>query len=56
MKYPLGRDTKIEGGRSSDGDRHAIIVDKDTCKLYETCATPGSPAVAGTPAPVRCGR
>jgi hypothetical protein len=38
-KYPLGRDTKIEGGRSSDGDRHAIIVDKDKCKLYELYAT-----------------
>ena len=39
VKYPLGRDTKIEGGRSSDGDRHAIIVDKDKCKLYELYAT-----------------
>ena len=39
VRYPLGNDTKIEGGRSSDGDRHAIIVDKDRCKLYETYAT-----------------
>ena len=38
VKYPVGRDTKIEGGRSSDGDRHAIIVDKDKCKLYELYA------------------
>jgi hypothetical protein len=38
VKYPVGRDTKIEGGRSSDGDRHAIIVDKATCKLYELYA------------------
>ncbi len=37
--YPLGNDTKIEGGRNSDGDRHAIIVDKSNCKLYETYAT-----------------
>ncbi len=37
--YPLGRDTRIEGGRRSDGDRHAIIVDKDRCKLYEVYAT-----------------
>jgi hypothetical protein len=36
--YPVGRDTKIEGGRRSDGDRHAIIVDKKTCKLYELYA------------------
>jgi hypothetical protein len=39
VRYPLGRDTKIEGGRNSDGDRHAIIVDKSNCRLYETYAT-----------------
>jgi hypothetical protein len=38
VRYPLGRDTRIEGGRGSDGDRHAIIVDKATCKLYELYA------------------
>lgn len=37
--YPLGSDTKIEGGRASSGDRHAIIVDRDRCRLYETYAT-----------------
>jgi hypothetical protein len=37
--YPLGSDTKIEGGSSSSGDRHAVIVDKSTCRLYETYAT-----------------
>ncbi len=37
--YPLGGDTKIEGGRSSDGDRHAIVVNKKSCRLYETFAT-----------------
>ena len=37
--YPLGSDTKIEGGPSADGDRHAVVVDKDTCRLYETFAT-----------------
>jgi hypothetical protein len=37
--YPVGKDTRIEGGRGSDGDRHAIIVDKDTCKLYELYGT-----------------
>jgi hypothetical protein len=35
VRYPVGRDTRIEGGRASDGDRHAIIVDKDRCRLYE---------------------
>lgn len=37
--YPLGRDTRIEGGRASDGDRHAIIVQKGSCRLYELYAT-----------------
>lgn len=35
VRYPLGKDTRIEGG----SDRHAIIVDKGVCKLYETFAT-----------------
>ncbi|MDO9455118.1 hypothetical protein [Nocardioides sp.] len=39
VRYPLGRDTRIEGGRRSDGDRHAIIVDKGTCRLYELYGT-----------------
>jgi hypothetical protein len=39
VRYPLGRDTRIEGGRRSSGDRHAIMVDKGTCRLYETFAT-----------------
>jgi hypothetical protein len=33
--YPLGSDTRIEPG----SDAHALIVDRDTCKLYETYAT-----------------
>jgi hypothetical protein len=39
--YPLGSDTKIEGGSqaSNDGDRHAIVVDRSTCKVYETWHT-----------------
>jgi hypothetical protein len=39
VPYPLGSDTRIEGGNASSGDRHALIVDRDTCKLYETYAT-----------------
>ncbi len=39
VRYPLGADTKIEGGRGSSGDRHAIVVNKDTCRLFETYAT-----------------
>ena len=37
--YPLGSDTKIEGGSTANGDRHAVVVDKSTCRLYETFAT-----------------
>jgi hypothetical protein len=33
--YPLGTDTKIEGGSASTGDRHAVVVDKSACRLYE---------------------
>ena len=29
---------KIEGGRASSGDRHAIIVDRSSCRLYELYA------------------
>lgn len=33
--YPIPPDVAIEGGPDADGDRHAIIVDRDSCKLYE---------------------
>jgi hypothetical protein len=36
--YPIPANVAIEGGRSSDGDRHAIIVDRSSCKLYELFA------------------
>jgi hypothetical protein len=36
--YPVPRNVKIEGGRSSTGDRHALIVDRDACRLYELYA------------------
>jgi hypothetical protein len=39
VKYPLGPDTRIEGGRNSSGDKHAIVIDKGTCRLYETWNT-----------------
>lgn len=42
VRYPLGPDTFIEGGRESDGDRHAIVIDRDTCRLYETWDTHSS--------------
>ncbi len=34
--YPIPANVPIEGGaQSTDGDRHALIVDRDTCTLYE---------------------
>jgi len=36
--YPIPRDVAIEGGRAADGDRHALIVDRDRCRLYELFA------------------
>jgi hypothetical protein len=36
--YPIPRGVKIEGGANADGDRHALLLDKDRCKLYELFA------------------
>src|SRR6266545_2132139 len=33
--YPIPRDALVEGGRNSSGDRHVLVVDTGTCKLYE---------------------
>jgi hypothetical protein len=33
--YPFGASTLIEGGQNAGGDRHAIMVNKSTCTLYE---------------------
>ena len=36
--YPIPANVPIEGGRGSKGDRHALIVDRDNCRLYELYA------------------
>jgi hypothetical protein len=36
--YPIPKAVHIEGGRASTGDRHAVLIDKDACKLYELYA------------------
>ena len=36
--YPIPRNVRIEGGRRSDGDSHALILDRDACRLYELFA------------------
>jgi hypothetical protein len=33
--YPIPRDVPIEGGPRSTGDRHVIVVNRDTCRDYE---------------------
>ena len=35
VRYPIPRHVHIEGGPHASGDRHAILVDKSTCRLYE---------------------
>src|SRR3954454_14722295 len=37
--YPIPRNVPIEGNpHPGDGDRHALVVDRDSCKLYELYA------------------
>ena len=33
--YPIPDDPSIEGGPASDGDRHILMIDRDSCVLYE---------------------
>ncbi|HEY7421178.1 MAG TPA: hypothetical protein VH541_04130 [Gaiellaceae bacterium] len=35
VRYPIPAHVHIEGGTNASGDRHAILVDKSTCRLYE---------------------
>jgi len=37
--YPIPPDAEIEGGASSSGDRHVLVLDSDSCILYETWST-----------------
>ena len=46
--YPIPNGVAIEGGGDSDGDRHAIIVDSDSCTLYELFALYPTPWSAGS--------
>lgn len=33
--YPVPATAAIEGGPNSDGDRHILLLNQDTCRLYE---------------------
>jgi hypothetical protein len=35
VRYPIPHHVHIEGGAYATGDRHAILVDKSSCRLYE---------------------
>ena len=38
VRYPIPRHVHIEGGTQATGDRHAVLVDRSACKLYELYA------------------
>ncbi len=51
--YPIPRDPPIEGGPQSTGDRHILMLDRDTWMLYELFNAhppkpPGDPWTAGS--------
>jgi hypothetical protein len=33
--YPIPHDAPIQGGQNSSGDRHVLVLDSDSCVLYE---------------------
>jgi hypothetical protein len=41
--YPIPRGVHIEGGAQSTGDRHAVLVERDACRLYELYALRRTP-------------
>jgi hypothetical protein len=43
VPYPIPRGVHIEGGPDADGDRHALLLDRDDCRLYELFDLRGGP-------------
>ncbi len=43
VRYPIPRRVHIEGGRDADGDRHALLLDRSACRLYELFDLQGRP-------------
>ena len=43
VRYPIPRAVHIEGGRDADGDRHALLLDRSACRLYELFDLQGRP-------------
>ena len=44
VPYPIPRTVHIEGGRAATGDRHALLLDRDACRLYELYALTPTPS------------
>jgi hypothetical protein len=38
VRYPIPPGVHVEGGPDADGDRHALLVDRSRCRLYELYA------------------
>ena len=38
VRYPIPRGVHVEGGADADGDRHALLLDRSRCRLYELFA------------------
>ena len=43
VRYPIPGNVHIEGGRNADGDRHALLLDRSACRLYELFDLQGRP-------------
>ena len=43
VRYPIPGNVHVEGGRDAGGDRHALLVDRDACRLYELFDLQGRP-------------
>jgi len=43
VRYPIPRGVHIEGGRDADGDRHALLLERGACRLYELFDVQGRP-------------
>ncbi|MGZ5418760.1 MAG: hypothetical protein ACXWDI_16475, partial [Nocardioides sp.] len=39
VRSPFGADNRIEGSRNSAGDKHAVVLDRSTCRRYKTWNT-----------------
>jgi hypothetical protein len=43
VRYPIPSGVHIEGGAGADGDRHALLVERHACRLYELFDLQGRP-------------